>query len=157
MSGLTYQPPLRDLLGFAWDDGGRAAAGFRGSSGDCVVRAVTILTGRWYSGVRQTVREIMEEQGVWEGNLRDGVPNDVWPTVLRHYRFQRVRRPRGPWPTYTAVSRLHHAALVTSREHVSAILDGFLRDTHDWRVYPWDDGEPVQRKAGSVWLPPSIG
>lgn len=33
------------LLDFIKDDGGRAAAGYKGETGDCVVRAVSILNG----------------------------------------------------------------------------------------------------------------
>jgi len=35
-------------LPFVADDGGRAAAGFRGSAGDCVTRALAIATGAGY-------------------------------------------------------------------------------------------------------------
>ena len=33
---------------FQYDDGGRAAAGFRGDAGDCVTRAVAIATRQDY-------------------------------------------------------------------------------------------------------------
>jgi len=37
--------------GFVYDDGGRAAAGFKGSAGDCVARAIAIASGRPYREV----------------------------------------------------------------------------------------------------------
>ena len=36
---------------WAYDDGGRAAAGFKGEAGDCVTRAIAIATGRPYREV----------------------------------------------------------------------------------------------------------
>lgn len=38
-----------------WHDGGRAGAGFVGSTGDCVVRAITIATGKAYREVYNAI------------------------------------------------------------------------------------------------------
>ncbi len=38
-----------------WHDGGRAGAGFVGSTGDCVVRAITIATGKEYREVYDAI------------------------------------------------------------------------------------------------------
>ena len=37
------------LIGYTYDDGGRADAGFKGDTGDCAVRAIAILTGIPYA------------------------------------------------------------------------------------------------------------
>ena len=37
--------------GFIRDDGGRAAAGFKGSAGDCVARSIAIAAGLPYAEV----------------------------------------------------------------------------------------------------------
>lgn len=42
---------------FIYDDGGRAAAGFKGSTGDCVTRAVAIVTGFPYQQVYDRLAE----------------------------------------------------------------------------------------------------
>jgi hypothetical protein len=44
--------------GFVYDDGGRAAAGFKGSTGDCVVRAIAIAAERPYREVYDLVNDI---------------------------------------------------------------------------------------------------
>lgn len=36
---------------FQYNDGGRAAAGFKGRCGDCVARSVTIASGRPYEEI----------------------------------------------------------------------------------------------------------
>jgi hypothetical protein len=38
-------------MNFAFNDGGREAAGYRGDDGDCACRAVSIVTGRPYQEV----------------------------------------------------------------------------------------------------------
>lgn len=43
---------------FILDDGGRAAAGYRGKGRDCVCRAVAIATGRPYATVYSELAEI---------------------------------------------------------------------------------------------------
>jgi hypothetical protein len=43
----------RSNLRFKVDDGGRAAAGFKGKTGDCVVRSIAIATGMSYQKVYQ--------------------------------------------------------------------------------------------------------
>lgn len=42
-------------MNFTYDDGGRAAAEFRGTTNDCVCWAVAIVTGRPYTEVYQLV------------------------------------------------------------------------------------------------------
>lgn len=42
-------------LQFQFDDGGRAQAGYKGSTGDCVTRAIAIATGKPYSEVYDAI------------------------------------------------------------------------------------------------------
>jgi hypothetical protein len=50
---------------FVYDDGGRAAAGFKGSTGDCVVRAIAIASGKPY-------REVYDALNVLSKQARSG-------------------------------------------------------------------------------------
>lgn len=57
-------------MDFIWNDGGRASAGFVGTTGDCVVRAISIGTGAAY-------RNVYDEIGVAsEKSPRNGVNLD---------------------------------------------------------------------------------
>lgn len=47
---------------FQYDDGGRAAAGFQGTTGDCVIRAVAIATGKKYLDVYNTLSYFQKNQ-----------------------------------------------------------------------------------------------
>jgi hypothetical protein len=44
---------------YVFDDGGRAAAGFKGSTGDCVTRAIAIATGKPYREVYDEIFQLM--------------------------------------------------------------------------------------------------
>ena len=44
--------------GYIYDDGGRAAAGFKGTTGDCVTRAIAIATGKPYREVYDALNEL---------------------------------------------------------------------------------------------------
>jgi hypothetical protein len=50
-------------MNWTYDDGGRAAAGFRGKTGDCGVRAVAIATGRPYADVYDALHNLMKSHG----------------------------------------------------------------------------------------------
>jgi hypothetical protein len=55
-------------LSFQYDDGGREAAGFKGSTGDCAVRASAIASGRPYKEVYALVIKLAKgERGLGRG------------------------------------------------------------------------------------------
>ena len=52
---------------FKHNDGGRVSAGFKGSAGDCVTRAIAILTGKPY---KEIYSELAEEIKCFAGNKK---------------------------------------------------------------------------------------
>ena len=51
----------RSNLKFQINDGGRAAAGYKGQAGDCVVRSIAIVTGMTYQKVYDDLFKANEE------------------------------------------------------------------------------------------------
>lgn len=47
---------------WVYDDGGREAAGYKGSTGDCVCRAVSIATGIPYQQVYDDINRIAKSE-----------------------------------------------------------------------------------------------
>ena len=47
---------------FQYDDGGRAAAGFRGDAGDCVTRAIAIATRQGYLTVYNSLNALAKSE-----------------------------------------------------------------------------------------------
>jgi hypothetical protein len=143
--------------GFVYDDGGRTAAGFKGSAGDCVVRAIAIATGKPY-------REVYD--ALAEGNMnerrfsRSGRPtghrgrrsarNGVTRKVYEHYLFNlgfkwvptmqigsgcKVHLLKEELPKGTLIVRLS--------KHLTAVINGVIHDT-----YNPQRGEFAYMKAG---------
>ncbi len=138
---------------FTYDDGGRAAAGFKGHTGDCVVRAISIATypfcddsgmetpGEHYREVYDALHDKIKDTGKGKargkkGNSsRNGVPPDVFRPYLESLGWVwhatmgigtgcRVHLAEGELP------RQPHLIVRLSR-HLAAVVDGNIHDTHD--------------------------
>ena len=154
------------MIDYRYDDGGRADAGYRGKTGDCVVRAIAISASEDYRAVYRTMAEHMKRNGYSaSGNAyatrernrkaprRRGQlsARGVQDGVLEAYGFRKVRLPSGERPTFTEAHRRYGDCIVGTTKHVAAITDGALRDTFDGRTYEWEV-ETRERKAQSVWV-----
>lgn len=133
-------------LPFVPDDGGRAAAGFRGSAGDCVARAIAITTGRPYREVydrlaagmgaqRRSKRQVRKGQRQ-AASAREGVSTSrawfraymaelgfTWQPAMGIGTGCQVHLRAGEVPEGRCIA-------VVSRHYV-ALVGGVIRDTHD--------------------------
>ena len=146
------------MIGYEFDDGGREAAGYRGSARDCAARALAIASGADY---RDCYAALAEANARYEANgrrsARNGIDRRASDRVKKAFGFTKVKLPKGPRPTYTEAYERYGDCMVTTTRHICAIIDGTLRDTFDGRTYHWvDDLEGVdewrERKAMSVWV-----
>ena len=166
------------MIDYRYDDGGREAAGYRGSTGDCVVRAIAICAREDYRAVYLTMAEHMKRNGyAVSGNAVSGnayatrernrkaprrkgqiAARRVQDRVLEVYGFRKVRLPAGERPTFTEAHRRYGDCIVGTTKHVAAVVNDALRDTFDGRTYEWakprtESGlETRERKAQSVWV-----
>jgi hypothetical protein len=121
-----------------YNDGGRAAAGFKGHAGDCVTRAVAIASGRPYAEVYDALAAGMGSQrkATKGRSARNGVSTKrkwfkdymaslgfTWTPTMGigtgckvHLREDELPKGR----IICAVSR-----------HYVAVIDGVIHDTHD--------------------------
>lgn len=122
---------------FIYDDGGRAAAGFKGSTGDCGVRAIAIALCIPYAIVYDAANAMGKEEKRRtrkRSNAREG----IWTETLR-----KMVEPHGwQWvPTMSIGSgcKVHMRAaelpagriIVRVSGHYAAVIDGVLHDTED--------------------------
>jgi hypothetical protein len=124
---------------FRFHDGGRTAAGYRGKTGDCVVRSIAIATGLPYQQIydlvnRAAVHERTGTRKRGKSNARTGVYKStirrlmnslgwVWTPTMQigsgctvHLRPDEL--PPGP-------------LVVSVSKHLTAVIDGVIHDTHD--------------------------
>jgi hypothetical protein len=144
------------------DDGGRAAAGFKGSAGDCVARAVAIASGRPYAevyaalsggaGRERKTRGASARNGVhttrkWFKEYMTGI-GFVWTPTMRIGSGCKVHLVADELPPGRLV--------VAVSKHYTAVIDGEIRDTHD----PSERGSTIypptypkdQLPKGAYWL-----
>jgi hypothetical protein len=127
---------------FIRDDGGRAAAGFRGTAGDCVTRAIAIATGDPYADVYAALAQGTGSQRASRrtakrsASARSGI--NVRRKWFRDYMAQRgfVWTPTMGIGTGCTV-HLHDGELPMGRlvvsvsKHYTAVIDGAIHDMFD--------------------------
>jgi len=125
-----------------YDDGGRAAAGYKGKAGDCVCRAVAIASGLPYRAVYEVLaRETGNQRATKRAAKRSrSARNGV--NVKRKW-FKNYMQSLGfVWtPTMQIGSgckvHLHDGELPTGRlvvsvsGHHTAVINGVIHDTYD--------------------------
>jgi len=129
------------MIQFQYDDGGRAADGYEGETGDCVTRAITIATGLPYQHVYDKINSI----GRWEKarprkneskhrGARNGIRRDSIRKLLTNSGWT--------WhPTMSIGSgcRVHLRGdelppgrlIIQVSKHLVAVIDGVIHDTND--------------------------
>lgn len=151
---------------YIYDDGGRKAAGFSGSAGDCVVRAVAIATEQPYQTVYDALSDGCRTQrktkrGRVKASARNGVnTNRKW---FRDYmaglgwKWTPTMQIGSGCKVHLDAAEIPAGRLIVAvSKHYTAVIDGVIRDTHD----PTDRGStiypphypPAEIPKGAVWL-----
>lgn len=137
---MTYDPEE----GFVRDDGGRAAAGFKGSTGDCVERSIAIATQLPYDEV---YRELSQRQRAWlertrrprakaRRSVRNGTVRQAYEPYLLSLGWEWV-----PTMTIGSGCKVHLSCdelpsgrlIVRVSKHITTMIDGVIHDTWDPR------------------------
>jgi hypothetical protein len=126
-------------MAFVYDDGGRAAVGFRGVAGDCATRAIAIAANLPYGHVYADLNELGKSERT--GKRKRGVSNartGVYKQAMHKY----LASLGWTWtPTMQIGSgcKVHLRAdelpagriIVNLSKHYAAVIDGVLHDTSD--------------------------
>lgn len=165
-----------DAPKFRYSDGGRAKAGFKGQTGDCVTRAIAIAAGLPYRAVYDEIkrrktnapgRSRAAKSSRRNPSPRDGVHRRIYEPLLFELGFVweplmsigsgckvHVREEELP--------KLGSHVLSLSR-HIAAWIDGVLHDIGDcsrggtrcvYGIYSLPDSdytEELKRKGGPSW------
>jgi hypothetical protein len=119
---------------FQYDDGGRAAAGYKGDTGDCVTRAIAIAMELPYERVYERVATINRDYGDGVKTARNG--------LTKALRRKLIEKNGWTWtPTMFIGSgcKVHLRAdelppgrlIVSVSKHLVAVIDGVIHDTYD--------------------------
>lgn len=127
---------------FIYDDGGRALAGYKGSAGDCVCRALAIATQLPCADIYKILAENNAKQRVGKGDkkgtksARNGI--NVKRTWFKKYMHDLGFR----WVSTMGIGtgcKVHLRAeelppgrlVVVVSKHYTTMIDGVIHDTHD--------------------------
>ncbi len=122
---------------FVHDDGGRAAAGYKGKAGDCVARAVAIASGRPYGEVYKALAQGMGSQRKSKGaTARNGVSTrrKWFKDYMASIGFKWVPQMfvGVGCQTHLNEDELPMGRLVVAvSRHYTAVIDGVIHDTYD--------------------------
>lgn len=134
---------------YAYDDGGRAAAGFRGNAGDCVTRAIAIATGKPYrevydamhagieafaTGRSKAAKRAARGGGKRSTTPRNGVNRRVYEKYLLGlgWRWIPTMRVGQGCTVHLRADELPAGRLIVAvSKHLVAVVDGVARDTFD--------------------------
>lgn len=135
--------------GFVYDDGGRAAAGFKGVAGDCVVRAIAIAAQKPYREIYDLVNGVAKESPKQriirvrgkarvrlQSSARNGVvKNDIRKVMERlGWKWTPTMKIGSGCKVHLLAEELPKGRLVVQvSKHLTAMIDGVIHDTHDPR------------------------
>ncbi len=123
---------MRVTPGVRWvyNDGGRRAAGFKGDTGDCVVRAIAIATEKPYAEVYAALSVMMGK-----GNSpRNGVLRKFYQKYLESIGwewFPTMRVGQGCTVHLRAEELPKGRIIARCSKHLVAVVDGVVHDTYD--------------------------
>lgn len=126
-------------MNFQHNDGGRSAAGYKGSTGDCVVRAIAIATGKPYQDVYDALNYLASSERTGKrkrgtSNARTGVYKYTYRKYLEHFgwTWHPTMQIGSGCKVHLRADELPSGRLVVSvSRHMVAVIDGVIHDTHD--------------------------
>lgn len=135
---ISKKGPKR-LLAFQFNDGGRKAAGYKGKTGDCVVRSITIATELPYQQVYDSVNKLAQRERTGKrkrgiSNARTGVYTRTTRKLLESLGWQWTPTMEigSGCTVHLRADELPPGRLVVSVSgHLTAVIDGVIHDTHD--------------------------
>jgi hypothetical protein len=124
---------------FRFNDGGRAASGYRGKTGDCVVRSIAIAIGLSYQHIYDLVNgaSVHERTGTrkrGKSNARTGVYKSTIKRVMNSlgWVWTPTMQIGSGCTVHLRADELPAGRLVVSvSKHLTAVIDGVIHDTHD--------------------------
>ena len=124
---------------FVYDDGGREAAGFKGQTGDCVCRAISIATEKPYREVYDLINEYGKKERTGKrkrgkSNARTGVYKETIRKIMESFGWKWVPTMQigSGCKVHLREDELPKGRLVVNvSKHTVAVIDGVLHDTYD--------------------------
>lgn len=124
---------------FKYNDGGRAAAGFKGTMSDCVTRSISIVTGIPYLEVFNSLNDLASSERTGKrkrkkSNARTGVYRQTYNKYLKQlgYKWVATMQIGTGCKVHLKKDELPSGRLIVRvTKHLTAVIDGVIYDNHD--------------------------
>jgi len=122
---------------FKFNDGGREAAGYKGRTGDCAVRAIAIATGMPYQEVYDLVlqfgaKERTGKRKKSKSHPRTGVYSSTMKKIMDHlnWKWTPTMHIGSGCTVHMRAEELPTGTIILSvSRHYCAVIDGVVHDT----------------------------
>ena len=124
---------------FKYNDGGRRKAGYKGSSGDCAVRAIAIATEKPYQEVYNEINELAKiERTSRKRKSKSSARNGVYKRLFYKY-MEKIGWTWIPTMFIGSGCKVHMKKkelplgrlILNVSKHYVAVIDGVINDTHN--------------------------
>ena len=154
---------IEPIVGFIRDDGGRQDAGYKGATGDCVVRSLAIMSDRGY---KECYDACASANKLFSGNpkatrsARQGVNENAWHYVFSYLGFEDTGVKASDELTITEAYQRFGDCVVEIPRHLLAVKGGCVVDAWDSRFISkrrrgLNPQSAVHPKVIQVWRHPS--
>jgi hypothetical protein len=115
---------------YQYNDGGRAAAGFKGNAGDCVVRALAIALNLNYKQLYKKLAKANGECGRAR-SARNGVSKEIYEVVLKQHGWRWFKAPQFDGRKARTTDMRKGVVICKQANHLVAVIDCVAQDIFD--------------------------
>ncbi|MCF7795999.1 hypothetical protein K9M42_02800 [Patescibacteria group bacterium] len=126
---------------FKYDDEGRKEAGFKGTTGDCVVRSISIVTEIPYKTIYDDITNFAKDNE-HKGKRKKGISHartGIYPRTTRKYLTEKLGFKWQPTMFIGQGCKVHLRAnelpqgklIVKTSKHITAVINGVIHDIYN--------------------------
>ena len=112
------------------NDGGRQAAGFKGTAGDCGARAMAIALSLDYKAIYKELAQANADNGRAK-SARNGINKDIYSEVLKRYGWVWMQAPKFVGRKARCIDMPSGSVIAKQANHYVAVIDGVANDIWD--------------------------
>lgn len=124
---------------YQFNDGGRAAAGYAGITGDCACRAIAIVTGKTYQEIYDLINSVAKSEKTGKrkrgiSNARSGVYKDNVKQIMLSlgYKWTATMLIGQGCKVHLRADELPAGKILCNvSKHYVAVIDGVINDLYD--------------------------
>jgi hypothetical protein len=118
------------MTNFKFNDGGRKNAGYKGTAGDCVARAMSIALGIDYKTIYKQLAQANKDFGRSK-SARNGICKEVYSNILKQYGWEWTPAPKFVGRKARCSDMPNGIVIAKQAHHVVAVIDGVANDIWD--------------------------